>query len=132
MKPPRSKKKGRSGADEPAASSGETAGMQEESQAASAASKPQRGDRGKKRAQPPIRIVTELAPERCIRSTGEQTKETEQADRQGAELPWGPRERIAQRAYALYEAGGYEQGKEVEHWLEAERQLEAETRGRNS
>jgi hypothetical protein len=131
MKPPRSKK-GKSGVDKPAASGGETAGMQGESQAASAASKPKRGDRGRKRTQPPIRIVTELAPERSIRSTGEQAKETEAADRQDAELPWDPRERIAQRAYTLYEAGGYEQGKEVEHWLEAERQLEAEARGRNS
>jgi hypothetical protein len=39
-------------------------------------------------------------------------------------------ERIAQRAYELYQAGGYEGGKEVEHWLEAERQLQAEQRGR--
>ena len=121
MKPPRSKK-GKSGADKPAASSGENAGMQGESQAASGAGKPKRGDRGKRR-QPPIRTVTELAAERSIRSIEEQAK---------AELPWGPRERIAQRAYALYEARGYEQGKEVEHWLEAERQLEAETRGGNS
>jgi hypothetical protein len=33
------------------------------------------------------------------------------------------RERIAQRAYALYEAGGYEQGRALEHWLEAEREV---------
>ena len=30
--------------------------------------------------------------------------------------------RIQQRAYQLYEAGGFEQGRELEHWLEAERQ----------
>jgi hypothetical protein len=31
--------------------------------------------------------------------------------------------RIQQRAYQLYEAGGFEQGRELEHWLEAERQI---------
>ena len=31
--------------------------------------------------------------------------------------------RIQQRAYQLYEAGGCEQGRELEHWLEAERQI---------
>ena len=39
-------------------------------------------------------------------------------------------EHIAQRAYELYAAGGYEPGREVEHWLEAERQLKAEQRHR--
>jgi hypothetical protein len=31
--------------------------------------------------------------------------------------------RIQQRAYWLYEAGGFEHGHDLEHWLEAERQV---------
>ena len=31
--------------------------------------------------------------------------------------------RIQQRAYWLYEASGYEEGRALEHWLEAERQV---------
>ncbi|HET6674563.1 MAG TPA: DUF2934 domain-containing protein [Nitrospiraceae bacterium] len=35
-------------------------------------------------------------------------------------------DRIAQRAYALYEAGGYEEGRALEHWLKAEREVSDE------
>ena len=31
--------------------------------------------------------------------------------------------RIRQRAYLLYEASGFEEGRALEHWLEAERQV---------
>ena len=31
--------------------------------------------------------------------------------------------RIQQRAYVLFEAGGFEHGHDLEHWLEAERQI---------
>jgi hypothetical protein len=31
--------------------------------------------------------------------------------------------RIQQRAYRLFEAGGFEHGHDLEHWLEAERQI---------
>jgi hypothetical protein len=31
--------------------------------------------------------------------------------------------RIQQRAYHLFEAGGFEHGHDLEHWLEAERQV---------
>ena len=34
-----------------------------------------------------------------------------------------PLEAIAQRAFELYAASGYQHGRDVEHWLEAERQL---------
>jgi len=34
-----------------------------------------------------------------------------------------PLEAIARRAYELYAATGYQHGRDVEHWLEAERQL---------
>ena len=34
-----------------------------------------------------------------------------------------PREAIAQRAFELFAASGYLHGRDVEHWLEAERQL---------
>jgi hypothetical protein len=36
------------------------------------------------------------------------------------------RRRIELRAYALYEAGGYQEGRALEHWLEAERQVASE------
>jgi hypothetical protein len=33
--------------------------------------------------------------------------------------------RIRQRAYLLFEAGGFQHGHDLEHWLEAERQIAA-------
>jgi hypothetical protein len=32
-------------------------------------------------------------------------------------------QRIAERAYSLYEQSGFQHGNDVEHWLEAERQV---------
>lgn len=32
---------------------------------------------------------------------------------------------IAERAYVLYERSGFQDGKDLEHWLEAERQVKA-------
>jgi hypothetical protein len=37
--------------------------------------------------------------------------------------PEAARRRIAERAYSLYVQGGREEGKALEHWLEAEREL---------
>ena len=37
--------------------------------------------------------------------------------------PESERRRIAERAYSLYVQGGREEGKALEHWLEAEREL---------
>jgi hypothetical protein len=34
-----------------------------------------------------------------------------------------PLEAIARRAYELYASSGFQEGRDVEHWLEAERQL---------
>lgn len=34
-------------------------------------------------------------------------------------------ERIAELAYILYERSGFQDGKDLEHWLEAERQVKA-------
>lgn len=34
-----------------------------------------------------------------------------------------PKEKIARRAYALYESRGCEDGHDLEHWLQAEREL---------
>jgi hypothetical protein len=34
-------------------------------------------------------------------------------------------QRIAERAYVLYERSGFQDGKDLEHWLEAERQVQA-------
>lgn len=37
---------------------------------------------------------------------------------------WEPvHQRIAELAYVLYERSGFQQGKDLEHWLEAERQV---------
>lgn len=41
-----------------------------------------------------------------------------------------PLEAIAQRAYELYVASGSQDGRDVEHWLEAERQLRKDPRYR--
>jgi hypothetical protein len=65
-----------------------------------------------KQIKPPVRIVSNRSPE------AEAIPENVSP------------EHIAQRAYELYAAGGYEPGREVEHWLEAERQLKAERRNR--
>ena len=35
--------------------------------------------------------------------------------------------KIEQRAYVLYALGGYEHGHDVEHWLQAEREVLAQT-----
>jgi hypothetical protein len=65
-----------------------------------------------KQTRPPVRIVSDLSSE-------------------AEAIPDNlSSEHIAQRAYELYAASGYEPGKEVEHWLEAERQLKAEHRKR--
>jgi hypothetical protein len=39
--------------------------------------------------------------------------------------------RIQQRAYWLYEASGFEHGHDLEHWLEAERQVTGSSRTRS-
>ena len=41
-----------------------------------------------------------------------------------------PLEAIARRAYELYAASGFQDGRDVEHWLEAERQLRKEPKYR--
>ena len=38
-------------------------------------------------------------------------------------MPQGDRDRIAQRAYERFEQRGGEHGRDVEDWLEAEREL---------
>ncbi len=40
--------------------------------------------------------------------------------------------RIEQRAYELYELGGCEHGHDVEHWLEAEREIAAQMSANSS
>jgi hypothetical protein len=82
-----------------------------------------------KQAKPPVRIVSDLPPKREIASRSEQAQPATRAAWQPASAGKVTAERIAQRAYELYQAGGYESGREIEHWLEAERQLEAEQRG---
>jgi hypothetical protein len=54
-------------------------------------------------------------------------KEFAAGDRSGqAASSRSTHERIAQRAYALFEAGGYQQGQALEHWLKAEREVSDE------
>lgn len=93
------------------------------------ASKQGRRDRDNQKT-PPVRIVGDLPPERKPLLEQARTLQPSQAER--AQIARLSPQHIAERAYALYEAGGYEQGKEVEHWLEAERQLQAEARVRDS
>ena len=40
-----------------------------------------------------------------------------------AEGPGNLQQRIAERAFFLYEQSGFQDGKDLEHWLEAERQV---------
>jgi hypothetical protein len=42
---------------------------------------------------------------------------------------WPPAAEIAVEAYALYVAGGYQDGHDLEHWLEAERLLRSRPPG---
>jgi Protein of unknown function (DUF2934) len=51
--------------------------------------------------------------------------EARQADESGAEEIRDPQmiAKIQQRAYGLFEASGCEHGHDLEHWLEAERQI---------
>jgi hypothetical protein len=116
----------------PSSSQAETGSPSAEATAgrsASGGAKPPRRSR-EKQAPPPVRIVSDLPPERAAGVRAEEMRggpdgETDPATR-GKISP----EHIAQRAYELYVAGGYEPGKEEEHWLEAERQLQAEQRRR--
>ncbi len=56
-----------------------------------------------------------------------QSKACAAGDRSGhAETGKPPHDRVAQRAYALYVAGGYEEGRALEHWLKAEREVSDE------
>jgi hypothetical protein len=82
-------------------------------------SKPNRG----KQTPPPVRIVSDLPTVSRDEAIG---GESDGEVTQPAATDKISREHIAQRAYELYVSGGYEPGKEEEHWLEAERQLKDE------
>jgi hypothetical protein len=73
-----------------------------------------------------MRSAGDIVPERLEAEDGEscRTSAAESAMRRSGHT----RERIAERAYALYEAAGYEHGRELEHWLEAEREVAGENR----
>jgi hypothetical protein len=66
----------------------------------------------------------DLEPQQVERTTtqspevGSETKSTREA-----EDPESRRRRIAERAYTIYERGGRVEGKALDHWLEAEREL---------
>lgn len=70
-----------------------------------------------------------IAPARPVDRPGRQTAAPQAAPSalSGAEKDAGPaHERIAARAYQLWEAQGRPEGTDREHWFEAERQLRAE------
>ena len=71
-----------------------------------------------------MRSADEHLPE-CLDAGAKESCRTSEADEM--QKSGQTRERIAQRAYALYEAGGYEQGRALEHWLEAEREVAGES-----
>ena len=55
-------------------------------------------------------------------------RETMRADPPAAPAPI--QERVARRAYELFERRGYEPGRDMDDWLEAERQVRGEDRAR--
>ena len=129
---------GRQPTPDPRGSAGGAAGPQDD---ASAQATPQHGVTGeakenrrnpKKQTKPPVRIVSDLPPKREIVPRGKQTHIANEAEEESIAPDDISPGRIAERAYELYQAGGYEPGREVEHWLEAERQLRAEQRARRS
>jgi hypothetical protein len=63
------------------------------------------------------------------RSAKARTRETTGADRPASPVeitPESAHERIAKRAYELYVAGGYRDGRALDDWLVAERELRSE------
>jgi hypothetical protein len=96
----------------------------------SGGSKQSRRDRDRQ-AQPPVRIVSDPPKREIVPRGGEQPQMKKETDSPSVSIGNISPERIALRAYELYQAGGYESGKEVEHWLEAERQLQAELNRRH-
>jgi hypothetical protein len=111
-----------------AAASGDSSAQEVREKRSGSAGKQSRQDRSKRL--PPVRIVSDLSGAEAVVPRKEQAR-TKRSDGSAASpRSTIPPERIAERAYALYEAAGYEQGREVEHWLEAERQLEAEEKKR--
>ncbi|MGD9726115.1 MAG: DUF2934 domain-containing protein [Nitrospiraceae bacterium] len=73
-----------------------------------------------------MQSASEIVPERWEAEGGESCRTT--AAESDMRRSGHTRERIAERAYALYEAAGYEHGRELEHWLEAEREVAGENR----
>jgi hypothetical protein len=71
----------------------------------------------------PTRRAVDVPTRRQTPVGGEQSATVPAGLARNAEKSGQNRERIAQRAYELYEAGGYEQGRALEHWLEAEREV---------
>jgi outer membrane protein TolC len=66
------------------------------------------------------RTTAQRAPARSrTRPAGEQTGQTAQATREAA----ADHDRVARRAYELYEQRGRQGGRALEDWLNAERQL---------
>ncbi len=49
------------------------------------------------------------------------------AEHQHVPGPQPTNEEIAREAYAIFEANGWSHGHDIEHWLEAERRLQART-----
>jgi Protein of unknown function (DUF2934) len=89
-------------------------------------SPPSRGENQKdqnEKSQSPTRSTVNAPTRRQASIGGEEAATVPAGLARNAERSGRTRERIAQRAYELYQAGGYEQGRALEHWLEAEREV---------
>jgi Protein of unknown function (DUF2934) len=69
-------------------------------------------------------VIREKTP--MIAREKEDTNMTDQHDSQQRETRTPASEDVARRAYELFQARGGEPGHELEHWLEAERELRDE------
>ena len=78
------------------------------------------------KSQSSTRSAVDASTRRQAPVGGEQSATVPASRARNAERSGQTRERIAQRAYELYQAGGYEQGRELEHWLAAEREVMGE------
>ena len=78
----------------------------------------------KKTAAPASRAARPAAPKRPAPAKSVAPKRPAPAKPVASQLPTPTKREIAVRAYELYARSGHQPGREVEFWLEAERQLQ--------
>lgn len=79
----------------------------------------QQASRGKGDKAKAVKRERAVTPSRASEETAEGRPATSEEQNAEPEVI----ARIQQRAYWLFEAGGFEHGHDLEHWLEAERQI---------